>query len=74
LRALKPKEENVENKRWWESKTVWANIVIVVVATITTIDVQFGTGLMQSPTVQAILAVLGVIGIYGRVTAHTEIK
>ena len=61
-------------KKWWASKAIWSNIAVVVVATITAIDAQFGTGLMQAPIVQVILGFLGVLGIYGRVTAHSEIK
>jgi len=64
----------MKSKKWWKSKTIWANILVVVVATLTAIDQQFGTNIMQQPITQAILAVAGIFGIYGRVKADTKIK
>ncbi|MBU1235092.1 MAG: hypothetical protein KKC77_19565 [Proteobacteria bacterium] len=65
---------DTKTKPFWQSKTVWANVVMVIIATITAIDAQFGTGLMLSPITQAILAVLGIFGIYGRISATTTLK
>jgi len=62
-----------ETKKWYQSKTVWSNILIVVIATLTAIDQQFGTQLMHSPVVQVILAIAGAFGIYGRVKADKKI-
>ena len=64
----------MKSKKWWKSKTIWANILVVIVATLTAIDQQFGTNVMQQPIVQALLAVAGVFGIYGRVKADSKIK
>ena len=65
---------DAKTKPFWQSKSVWTSIVIVVIATITAIDAQFGTGVITSPITQAILAVLGIFGIYTRVAATTVIK
>jgi len=64
----------MKSKKWWKSKTIWANILVVIVATLTAIDQQFGTNVMQQPIVQALLAVAGVFGIYGRVKADSKIN
>lgn len=62
-----------KTKKWYQSKTIWANIIVVVVATLTAIDAQFGTNIMNSPITQAILAVAGAFGIYGRAKANKPI-
>jgi len=62
-----------KTKKWYQSKTIWANVIVVIVATLTAIDAQFGTNIMNSPITQAILAVAGAFGIYGRVKADSKI-
>jgi len=61
-------------KHWYQSKTVWSNICIIVITMLGAIDAQFGTQIMSMPITQAVIAVLSVFGIYGRVSAKTEIK
>jgi len=64
----------MENKKaWYQSKTIIANLIVVGVAIGTAVDAQLGTNVMQSPIVQAILAVAGAFGIYGRVKADSKI-
>ncbi len=63
-----------ETKKWYQSKTIWANIIVVAIAAITAIDAQFGTHIMQSPLVQVILAIAGALGIYGRKVADKKIE
>jgi len=60
-------------KKWYQSKTMWANIIVVVLATLSAIDAQFGTQLVSSPIVQVVLAVAGALGIYGRASANKRI-
>jgi hypothetical protein len=64
----------MDEKKWWQSKGVWTGIVIIVIATLTAIDAQFNVGLMNNPITQVILAMLGAMGVYSRVTADTKIQ
>ncbi|RKY34200.1 MAG: hypothetical protein DRP78_06905, partial [Candidatus Omnitrophota bacterium] len=62
----------MEKKRWYMSKTVWSNILVVVITLLGAVDTQFETGIMSMPVTQTIITVLGLFGIYGRVVAKTE--
>ena len=64
----------MDSKKWFLSKTVWSNILVVLVAAITAVDAQFATGIMSNGITVVALSVLGSLGIYGRITAKTEIK
>ena len=64
----------MDSKKWYLSKTVWSNVLVVVVAALTAVDAQFGLGIMTNGITVIALSVLGSLGIYGRVTAKTEIK
>ena len=61
-------------KKWWLSKTVWAGIITVALGVLKLVDQQFGLTLAEGPIVNAVIAVLGALGIYGRVSADTEIR
>ena len=61
-------------KKWYTSKTVWADIVIAVVSVLTAIDKQYGMGIMTSPITQVVLTILAALGVYGRVTAKDKIE
>jgi hypothetical protein len=52
-------------KQWWKSKTVWSGILAIAFAGYTEAAGQFGL----PPVPEFVFAVLGVLGIYGRVTA-----
>jgi len=64
----------MDSKKWHASKTVWAGIITVVLATLTAVDSAFGTNILTSPVVSVILALAGALGVYGRTSANTTIK
>lgn len=64
----------MNSKKWYKSKAIWAGVIGVVVATLTAVDQQFGTGIMSSKIAAIILSVTSTLGIYGRTVAKTEIK
>lgn len=64
----------MNTKKWWTSKTIWAGIITALIGAAQTIGLQFGFDLMAHPIASMILSVLGVLGIYGRVSATTSIK
>lgn len=66
----------METKKWYQSKTVWAGLIAVAVATYNTfrlnLTAQFGTALPEIP--EFVFGILGFLGLYGRTTATTVIK
>lgn len=56
------------------SKTFWASLVPILVATGQFSDQFFHTNIMGSHEVGILLALAGVLGIYGRKTADTKIE
>lgn len=65
----------MENKKkWYQSKTILSNLLIVILATAGAIDAQFGTGILNNKIIAIVLSILGTIGIKGRLNAKTEIK
>ena len=62
-----------EKKEWFLSKTVWSDILTIVVGAFPMIDQHFGINLVGSPIYTAVLAFLGSLGIYGRLSATTKI-
>jgi hypothetical protein len=60
----------MDNKKWWQSKTVWAGVVAVILAAYGTAASQFGL----PPIPEWVFGILGALGIYGRTTASTTIK
>jgi len=66
----------MENKKWYESKTIWSGIISIVIAIYNTVQPLlsqfFGINLPVIP--DWIYTVLGSLGIYGRITANKEIK
>ena len=55
------------NKNWYKSKTVWASAVALVLAAATA---ALGEG---SAAVAIIIALASALGIYGRVTAKSNL-
>jgi uncharacterized membrane protein len=64
----------MDNKKWYLSKTIWAGILTALVGAAQTIGMQFGFDLMSNPIASTVLSVLGILGIYGRVSSTTNIK
>lgn len=64
----------MESKKWYKSKTIWSSLVIVLISALTAVDQQFQTNLMNNQITSIVLSILGALGVYGRVTAKTEIK
>ncbi len=69
----------METKAWYQSVTIWAGKIIIVLQVIPLIvawvDANFGLQLSTNPVViQIMSAIAGIIAIYGRVTAKTVIK
>lgn len=62
-----------ETKSLLESKTVWSDILTIVVAILPLVDQYWGANVVGSPLYTAVLAFLGSLGIYGRITATTRI-
>lgn len=58
----------------WKSKTFWSDVLTIVVAGLQLSDQYFGTHIMSQGIGPAALSVLGVLGIYGRKTADTQIS
>ena len=56
------------NKKWYESKTVWAAGAGLAVAVLTA---MFGE---TSPLTAVAIAALSALGIYGRVTATEKLQ
>ena len=64
----------MDTKKWYTSKTIWAGIITAIIGAAQTICMQFGFDLLANPIVSVVLSILGVLGIYGRITATTTIK
>lgn len=56
-------------KSWWQSKTIWAGIIAVLLAAYGTAAAQFGL----PPVPEFVYGILGALGIYGRSVATREI-
>lgn len=57
-------------KKWYQSKAVLSGVVAVLLAAYTTASAQFGL----PPVPEWVFGILAAMGVYGRVTAHSEIK
>jgi uncharacterized membrane protein len=64
----------MNTKPWYLSKTVWAGIITALVGAAQTIGLQFGVNILDNHVVSIVLTVLGVLGVYGRVSSTTTIK
>lgn len=71
---LKLEEGNMEKKKWWQSKTIWSDVLTVVsgiYAVLTPVLAAHGHTLPEVPG--WLIALLGGVGIHGRVTADSKI-
>jgi uncharacterized membrane protein len=64
----------MESKKWYTSKTVWAGVITALVGAAQTICLQFGFDLLANPIASTVLSILGILGVYGRVSATTTLK
>ena len=58
-------------KPWWQSKTVWAGVIGVLVVAYNAFREQLMPGAPVIP--EWILGLLASIGVYGRVSATTKV-
>jgi len=60
----------MENKKWFQSKTIWAGIVVVLIAAYNSASAQFGLPAIP----EYVFGILAAFGIYSRVNVTTVIK
>lgn len=53
----------MDSKSWWESKTIWLNVVAVAFGLLTAFHVALPADLTQDTVVGAIMSLVGVAGI-----------
>lgn len=63
------------SKPWYQSKTIWSDIVTILLALLGFADKYFTHGvIVSSPFYAMALTFLGAMGIYSRSTATTTIS
>lgn len=76
LKLKEDKPHMIDKKEWWKSKTIWSGIVTIIITVYNTtrpiLIENFNVNLPEIP--DWVYTFLGAIGIYGRITAKTEIK
>lgn len=72
---LKLEDGPMDTKKWYQSKTVWAGVVAVLVSLYNAVGSNLAPALGHAlPAIPDwIFTLLGALGIYGRVTADTKI-
>ena len=74
-RNLDLKEGGMEDgKKWYKSKTIISMIVAILISGVKLVDTIKGTNIVGSELYATIITILSAVGIYGRVSASTEIK
>jgi hypothetical protein len=63
----------VQSKNWWESKTIWSDVLTIAMALAPAVDSIWGTHITTSPFWAQGLMLLGAVGIHGRITGTTQI-
>ena len=64
-------------KQWWQSKTMWAGIVTLVIGLLGSLglaDLEGQQGVIVEKIMQIITAAGGMMAIIGRATAKSEIR
>jgi hypothetical protein len=73
-KQLDLQEGPMQTKMWFKSKTMWSDIVTVLVGIAGLVDTHFMEGkIATSPAYGVILTILGSMGLYGRAKADTKI-
>lgn len=57
----------VDKKKWYLSKTLWSNVVVVLIGTYELVKANIVPGLPGIPPI--VLTILGALGVYSRATA-----
>lgn len=61
--------EEAKKIKWYQSKTIWSGIVVVLVAAYNTASGQFGLPAIP----EHVFAILGALGIYSRTAATAKV-
>jgi hypothetical protein len=63
-------------KPWWQSKTIWSDVVTIGIALYGSVagNLAPDLGFHLKPIPAAVLTVLGMLGVYGRATANTTLN
>jgi len=72
---LKLQEDaTMPTKPWYQSKTMWSDIITILLAIVGFADKHFTGGhIVASPFYSMALTFLGAMGLYGRANATTQI-
>lgn len=72
---LNLQEGTMPSKPWYTSKTIWSDVVTILLAILGFVDKTWTGGhIVSSPFYSMALTFLGAMGIYGRATATTTIS
>ena len=66
----------MEEKKWWQSKTMWAGIVALILGILSTagaVDLSGEADIIVEKIMDIVTGIAGFIAIYGRVTAKSKI-
>ena len=64
----------MDEKKWYQSKTIWTQIFTFAITLGYLIDQSFGTKVMDLSFVTSIIAILQAIGVYSRKNAKHILK
>lgn len=64
---------SVDWKSLLKSKTFWSDVCTIVVGGLQISDTYAHTHILNTPIASTSIGILGLLGIYGRVTANTQI-
>lgn len=69
------------DKKWWQSKTIWAGLIAILIAVYSTVSQQLAANCVNGtlcynlpPIPEWVFGILAAFGIYGRAQANTTIK
>jgi uncharacterized membrane protein len=62
----------MESKPWYQSKTIWAGVIGLLIVVYNAVEANLGIKLPTIP--EYVFGILAAFGIYGRVGATTSIK
>ena len=63
----------MDTKKWYQSKTVWSDVLTFVMALVPVVDGLYGTHISSNVLYSLALSWLAGIGIHGRLTANSKI-